>query len=96
MGVLKTIEECFKKIDPTLVKDGIFYVELDEENYKILETDVSINYSVNEIKFAEEKVRDIGKATVLTLDGRKVVVVLNKEVKHRLDDMYIAFKTQLV
>ena len=83
-------------IPEELVQDGIFYVEVDEESYKSIEVDASINYPSGTIKLEPEKVKDIGKATVLQFNNHKIIIVSNKDTKQSLNSFYLAFKTKII
>jgi hypothetical protein len=95
MGVLKTIEEIFGKIDFSIVKDDLLYLELDKENSKLLDEEIE-NYSDQSIIIKQEKVKDMGTAKVLSYLGHRIIVVTDKNVKNKLDDFYVAFKTKIV
>jgi len=96
MSILGTISGCIDILPGELVEGKILYIELDIENYDILQEEIAAATPVDGgIVLLEQRVDDIGKGLVLNFQrGYKVVIVSNKG--SRLDNFYIAFKTKII
>ena len=90
MSILKTLENLIGLMPLELVKDGIFYIELDKKNYDSIDDEIDATYVIQ-----EAKVPDIGKGKVLVFMGYKFIFVINKD-KIGTESFYIAFKTKIL
>ena len=93
MGILKVFEDCIGKINPELIKDRTIYIELDSQTNKEFKETELANLDCSTV---ESKIPDVGNASVVNFMGYKFIIVENKDVKTKMDDFYIAFKTKIV
>jgi len=97
MNILGSIDRCLNIIPKIIIENSVVYVELDNDNYDIIQGELAIATKVpggitleNE-KFAE----DIGKCMIVKMGDFRVIVTLNKN-KSKQDNFYVAFKTRII
>jgi hypothetical protein len=94
MGILGTLERCIHSIPSDLIEGKVVYIELDKDNYEVLEVEISLQVNA-EFLLKETKVADIGKCIVLNYEGYKIVISVNID-KTKMGDFYFAFKTKII
>ena len=95
MGVLSTIDRAISAVQDDLIDGKIVYIELDKDNYELVQKEVE-NYKLAEnISLEEKKVADIGKCLVLSYMDYKVIITVNND-KRKMEDFYFAFKTKII
>jgi hypothetical protein len=96
MGLLMNIYRCLTTIPKDLIDESTIYMELDGENYDLLQGEINTVTGTTDLKFIEEKIQDFGKCLVFTYIDYKVVVALDKKKKVSTGNFYVAFKTKIL
>lgn len=92
---LKSLEGILGVLPRGVIESGVVFIELDSMNYESLKVDIDSTIQFGSPILYEGKVEDIGRCLHLSYMGYRVLVTCNKQVKDRLEDYYVAFKTKI-